>query len=104
MNRIARVLELLGDTPDHVAATLRGAKIQGLRDSTSFMNPLVRYINQKLDIGAKIEIGAGGTILRMFHQGNIQEMNLPVPVKEFLERFHRGAYPELELHLGNAEQ
>jgi hypothetical protein len=46
------MLELLGASPDHVAATMRGAGIRGLRDSTSFMNPIVRYLNQNLNIGA----------------------------------------------------
>jgi hypothetical protein len=95
------MLELMGVTPDHVAATIRGAGIWGLRDSTSFMNPVVRYLNQNLDLGAKIEVGADGTTLRMLHQGQIQEMRLPAPVKGFLGRFHRGSYPELEAERGS---
>jgi hypothetical protein len=94
--QIGRILELMGGTPDHVAATMRGARIKGLRDSTSFMNPVVRYLNHNLELGARLEVGADGTALRMLHKGKIQELKLPAPVKEFLERFHRGLYPELE--------
>lgn len=96
IDRIARTLELMGHSPDHVAATLRGANVRGLRDTTSFMNPIVRYVNQNLDIGAMLEVGAGGTVLRILHHGKIHEMELPDPVRNFLERFHRGLYPELE--------
>jgi len=41
-----------GHPPEEVAATLRAAGVRGLRDSTSFLDPLVRYLNRTLDIGA----------------------------------------------------
>src|SRR5690349_12209827 len=90
--QIARMLELMGASPDHVAATMRRAEIRGLRDSTSFMNPIVRYLNQNMDIGARLEVGADGTMLWMQYQGQIQAIRLPGPVKDFLERFHGGSY------------
>ena len=74
---------------------MRGAEIKGLRDSTSFM-PIVRYLNHNLDLGARLEVEADGTTLRMLHEGTIQELKLPEPVRGFLERFHRGLYPHIE--------
>src|SRR5262245_37129415 len=95
MERIAKLLTDIGAMPEEVAAVLRSAEVRGLRDSTSFMNPIVRYINRRLDIGAKLEVGADGTTLRMYGE-EIQELTLPLPVQGFLQCFHRGLYPELE--------
>jgi hypothetical protein len=64
MESISRLLESLGTTPDEVAAALRAARVQGMRDSTSFLNPIVRHLNCSLDIGGRLEIGAGGRIVR----------------------------------------
>ena len=96
MDGIKQLLGQAGSTPDEIAAALRAASVLGLRDSTSFMNPIVRFINRNLDIGGKLEVGAGGTILRLLHDGKCQEITLPLPVQVFLEGFHRGLYPELE--------
>jgi hypothetical protein len=55
--------------------------VLGLRDSTSFMNPIVRFINRDLDIRGKLEVGAGGTIVRLLLDGKCQEIMLPLPVQ-----------------------
>jgi hypothetical protein len=86
----------MGSTPDQVAATLRAASIQGLRDSTSFMNPVVRYLNRSLNIGGRLEVGAGGTMLRLLYEGKLREVALPLSVQVFLDGFHRGLSPDLE--------
>jgi hypothetical protein len=94
---IARLLEGMGRTPQEVADTLRAAAVRGLRDSPSFLNPLVRYLNRSLDIGGRLEVGAGGTVLRLQLEGRVQEVTLPDAVREFLDGFHGGLYPDLEV-------
>lgn len=96
MEEISRLLEGAGSTPDEVAAALRAARVEGLRDSTSFMNPVVRYLNRNLNIGGKLEVGAGGAVLRLLRGGKLHEVPLPLPVQVFLDGFHRGLYPDLE--------
>lgn len=96
MDGIARVLELMGRTPDHVAATLRGGDLSGLRDGSSELNPIVRYLKQTLDLDAYPEIGPDSATLILLHEDGILEMELPVPVRSFLERYHNGMYPDLK--------
>jgi hypothetical protein len=93
---IGQLLEALGSTPDKVAEALRRARVRGLRDSTSFMNPVVRHLNRTLNIGGRLEVGAGGTVLRLQRGGEVKEVPLPLPVQAFLDCFHRGLYPDLE--------
>src|SRR5262249_31107592 len=61
---ISHVLQGMGSSPDQVAVTLRAASVQGQRDSTSFMNPVVRYLNRSLNIGGRLGVGARGTMLQ----------------------------------------
>ena len=96
MDAISQKLEGLGSTPDQVAETLRRERVQGMRDSTSFMNPVVRHLNRTLNIGGRLEVGAGGTVLRLQLEGKVKEVPLPLPVQAFLDGFHRGLYPDLE--------
>ena len=67
-----------------------------MRDSTSFMNPVVGHLNRTLNIGGRLEVGAGGTVLRLQLEGKVQKVPLPLPVQAFLDCFHRGLYPDLE--------
>lgn len=97
MEQICRVLETMGATAAEVATTLRAERVQGMRDSSSFMNPVVRHLNRTLNIGGRLEVGAGGTTLRLFLDGKVKQVTLPGAVQEFLEGFHRGLYPDLEL-------
>jgi hypothetical protein len=96
MEQISHLLESMGSTPDEVAASLRKADVRGLRDSTAFLNPVVRYLNRSLAIGGRLEIGASGAVLRLQLRGKLQEIPLPLPVQVFLDGFHRGLYPDLE--------
>lgn len=48
MDRISQLLEGTGSTPDTVAATVRRERVLGMRDSSSLMNPIVRYLNTNL--------------------------------------------------------
>ncbi len=67
-----------------------------MRDSSSFMNPVVLYLIRNLDLGGKREVGAGGTVIRFQLEGKVKEAGLPLPVQVFLDGFHRGLYPDLE--------
>ena len=96
MQSILQTLEGMGSSPEQVAATLRRVQIQGMRDSTSVMNPVVRYLNQNLNIGGRLEVGAGGATLYLQLAGKLKQVPLPVAVQGFLEFFHRGLYPDLE--------
>lgn len=96
MDQISQMLDGMGSTPDQVAETLRQDRVQGMRDSTSFMNPVVRHLNRSLNIGGRLEVGAGGTVLRLQLEGKVREVPLPLPVQVFLDGFHRGLYPDLE--------
>jgi hypothetical protein len=100
VEQIAALLERAGSTPEAVAATFRQAGVQGLRDSTSLMNPVVRYLNRTLSIGGRLEVGAGGAVLGLQLGGKVNEVALPLPVQVFPDGFHRGLYPELEAPKG----
>jgi hypothetical protein len=93
---ITALLEKMGASPDEVADTMRACDVHGLRDSTSFFNPVVRYLNRNLGIGGRLEVGAGGAVLRLLIGNEARGSALPAPVREFLERFHQGLYPDLE--------
>jgi hypothetical protein len=93
---ISQIFEAMGSTPDQVAETLRRTRVRGMRDSTPFMNPVVRHLNRTLNIGGRLEVGAGGSVLRLQLEGKVREVPLPVPVQAFLDCFHRGLYPDLE--------
>jgi len=67
-----------------------------MRGSTSFLNPIVRYLNQNLDIGGRLEVSVGDTTLFLLCGGYLQQMELPLAVKEFLDSFHQGRYPDLD--------
>jgi hypothetical protein len=96
VEHIERALQALGDSPEAVATTLRATGVRGLRGSTSFLNPLVRHLNRTLDIGGRLEVDAGGEMLRLLQGNKVSELELPVAVQAFLDRFHAGLYPELE--------
>jgi hypothetical protein len=96
MDHISQCLDNQGYTCDEVAAVVRAAGVQGMCDSNSFMNPIVRHLNRSLDIGGRLEIGAGGRVLRLQMRGKVKEVPLPVAVQGFLDCFHRSLYPDQE--------
>jgi hypothetical protein len=67
-----------------------------MRGSTSFLNPIIRYLNQNLDIGGRLEVSADGAVLHLLLGGQLQQALLPAAVQAFLACFHRGLYPDLE--------
>ncbi len=93
------VLERLGGTADEVAATVRVKGVQGVRNTVRVLNPVVRYVqnalrkdNLDLDVmtGKTIRVNSGSTVRK-------EEVALPEAVRQFLDAFNRGDYPDLEL-------
>jgi hypothetical protein len=96
MDQILGLLAVIGTSPDEIAATLRRAWIRGVRGSTSFLNPIVRYLNQNLDIGGRLVVSVDGTATHLLSGGQLQQVPLPIAVQAFLNCFDRGLYPDLE--------
>lgn len=91
------ILEVMGDTPDAVASTLRQAGVRGVRHTVRFLNPVVRFVQARLRVDAVSLDVIKGAIMRLrFFAGTKEEATLPVPVKAFLDAFNDGAYPDLE--------
>jgi hypothetical protein len=91
------MLEELGATADEVADCLRKAGVRGIRNSARFLNPIVRYAHSKLSRGAAIDLILGDRLRMVFAEGDPVEIPVPGPVLRFLERFHEGHYPDLEM-------
>jgi hypothetical protein len=96
IDTILPLLVTLGATSDDVGATLRTDGITAKIGATTFRNPIVRYINRHLDIGAHIIIPLGGDMLTVVRNGGRQTIQLPEPVSHFVHRFHAGEFPLLE--------
>jgi hypothetical protein len=96
---ISQMLDAMGSTPDQVAETLRHARVRGMRDSTSFMNPVVRHLNRTLNIGGRLEVGAGGAVLRLQLEGKVREVPLPLPVQAFLDVASDGTTCDLHFEM-----
>jgi hypothetical protein len=94
VEHIERALGGMGETPEAVAEAVRAAGVRGLRGSTSSLNPVVRYLNRTVDIGGRLEVGAGGTVLQLQRGNKVYEAVRPPPVRAFLEGFHLGLYPD----------
>lgn len=91
------ILHRMGQTADEVAATLRAHHIQGVRNTVRFFNPVVRYAQQELRVDVSALDVMQPNMLRMIVPDREEQACLPEPVKDFLDAFNRGAYPELEL-------
>jgi hypothetical protein len=94
------MLDALGTTPDEVADTLRASGIQGVRNTVRFLNPIVRYVHGKLDNVYSIDLIQGDSLRIEFANSVVTEVAVPMPVLRFLERFHQGQYPDLEMPAG----
>ena len=94
------MLEELGRTPDEVAATLRAHGIDGVRNTARFLNPIVRYANTVTTGAYGIDLTQGDRLRIVFADGRTIEVPVPDAVLKFLDLFHRGHYPDLEMPLG----
>jgi hypothetical protein len=91
------MFEELGTTPDEVANALRARGIQGVRNTVRFLNPLVRYATTLFPDAKAIDIILGDRLRIEFANHSSKLVVVPPPVLEFLEEFHRGGYPDLEM-------
>jgi hypothetical protein len=94
------MLEELGSTADEVAAALRTRGIKGVRNTVRFLNPIVRYAHTRQVEVYGIDLIQGDRLRIIFANGQVQEVAVPEPVQHFLDNFHRGLYPDLEMTVG----
>jgi hypothetical protein len=94
------MLEELGATPDQVANTFRDLGIRGIRNTVRFLNPLVRYAHRRVEGAIAIDVILGDRLRMVSATGRSRLIEIPAPVLQFLEQFHQGAYPDLELPIG----
>lgn len=94
---IQSLLAGLGANPDEINAVLRDKGVRARRLSTSFDNPIVRYVYRHLDIGGRLDIPLGSQVLTIAREGTWLSIPLSESIREFLDRFHAGYYPQLEL-------
>ena len=94
------MLDELGSTPDEVADALRAFRIQGVRNTVRFLNPIVRFVHGKLKGVYTIDLIQGDKLRIEFANSVVTEVAVPGPVLRFLERFHQGQYPDLEMPAG----
>ena len=94
------MLDVLGRTPDEVAEALHVRGINGVRNTVRILNPIVRYITAQLPEVRAADLILVDRLRIVFASGETTEVPVPQAVLEFLEMFHRGAYPELEMPIG----
>jgi hypothetical protein len=94
---LSELLRRLGQTPDQVAASLKKEGVQGVRNTTRLLNPIVRLVEKEMPGAQSVDVIQGDKLRRILPDGAQEEVPLPGAVQEFLDAFHRGAYPELEM-------
>jgi hypothetical protein len=96
---MGKLLDQLGATPDEVAATLRAQGTQGVRNAVRFLNPVVRYLAGQIRVDAYgLDVMEGDRVRLSYGDGRPKE-EAPISdaVRQFLDRFDRGQYLDLEL-------
>ena len=102
-NLLEPILLQLGASPDAVAAHLRAHRVKGVRNTARFLNPIVRFVQAQLRLDDyRLDITHGDgletyTLRITLPNGAEQPTPCPNAVKEFLDAFNDGAYPDLEL-------
>ena len=94
------MLDELGTTPDEVADFLRARGIKGVRNTVRILNPIVRYATAQLPDARVIDLIQVDRLRIVFASGEVTEVPVPEGVLRFLETFHRGEYPDLEMPTG----
>ena len=94
------MLEDLGRTPDEVAHALRAHGVRGVRNTVRILNPIVRYVTAQLPDARAIDLILVDRLRIVFASGEKTEVPVPEAVLRFLEMFHRGEYPDLEMPIG----
>ncbi len=94
------MFDQLGRTPDAVADALRVLAIKGVRNTMRILNPIVRYAATQLPDARSIDLILGDRLRIEFASGETTKVAVPDAVLRFLELFHRGEYPDLEMPTG----
>lgn len=94
------MLDALGTTPDEVADALRGLGIKGMRNTVRILNPVVRYARSVSADTYGIDLIQTDRLRIVFADRRVTEVPVPQPVLAFLDLFHQGHYPDLELTVG----
>lgn len=95
---LARILVELGKTADEVATSLQVKGIKGVRNAARYLNPIVRYALTHMKIDAHdLDVTEGNALRLLFQRQRKERVPLPQAVMQFLEAFHLGKYPELEM-------
>ena len=89
-------MDLLGKNTDEVAATLRAQGVRGVPNAVRFLNPIVRYAQGRAG-GNASGVLLDDTLTLTFPDGRVQKEPIPQAVREFLDAFNRGGYPDLVL-------
>jgi hypothetical protein len=90
------MLEALGKTADEVASALRAEGIQGVANTVRQLNPVVRYVHGQLKDAQTVYL-IGDLLTVHFNDGREQKKSIPPAIREFLEAFNKGQYPDLHL-------
>jgi hypothetical protein len=91
------MFDQLGTTPDQVAESLRTRGIRGVRNTARFLNPIVRFAHTCAINAYSIDLIQADRLRIVFADGRTDELPVPEPVLQFLDNFHRGLYPDLEM-------
>ncbi len=97
-NELKGILTGTGNAADEVADALRAAGVRGVRNTVRFLNPIVRYCKTRLsNPGLTLDVIQPGVLRIHFPDNQAEEFPLPLPIQQFLEKFDRGLYPDLEV-------
>src|SRR5437764_7813235 len=98
---VAKLLAELGHTPDDVAASLRVASVQGIRNAARYLNPIVRWVIGRTQTKPfNVDVMQGDRLRIRLPDGGEVEVALPGAVLRFLAAFDQGQYPDLEMPPG----
>ncbi len=93
---VDHLLQSLGNTADEVAAALRAKGVRGSLNTIRQLNPIARFVQTELGVPCDIRVVDSKLTIR-FPDGRHHDVVLPQPVKDFLDAFNQGRYPELVL-------
>jgi hypothetical protein len=91
-----RMLRSLGNTADEVASAMRAKGVRGVPNTIRHLNPIARYVQGQVDSACNIHV-VDNTLTIRFRDGREQEIAIPPAVRDFLDSFNRGQYPDLLL-------
>ncbi len=79
--QMAQLLEEMGATQDDVAGCLRASGIHGVRNAVRFLNPIVRYVQERVRVDARsLDLMQGDRLRLTLVDGRKIEADVPEPV------------------------